>query len=296
MKKRILKNTDIELSPIAVGCMRLTGLSEYEAEKFIVNALESGINFFDHADIYDGGKCELLFGKILKSALYNAGLKREDIILQTKCGIIPGKMYDLSKKHIIESVNQSLKRLNVDYIDVLLLHRPDALVEPEEVAAAFDNLESDGKVRYFGVSNHNSMQIELLEKYLKKPVCFNQLQIGPAHTSMITSGLEVNMETDGALNRDGSILDYCRLNNITIQAWSPFQYGFIEGPFFTAPEFANLTKVLEKIGEKYNVSATAIAAAWLLRHPCNMQVISGTMNINHFNEICKAAWFALEIF
>ena len=284
MKKRILGNTDIEISPIIMGCMRLTSLTEKDAAEFIENAVSLGINFFDHADIYDNGKCETLFGKALK----DTNIKREDIFIQTKCGIIPGKMYDLSKKHIIESVNSSLERMNIDYIDALLLHRPDALVEPEEVAEAFNKLYTEGKVRYFGVSNHNSMQIELLQKYVERPLCFNQMQISPAHTPMITSGLEVNMTTEGAINRDGSVLDYCRLNNITIQAWSPFQHGFIEGPFLTNPDFAPLTSTLTKIGQKYGVSATTIVASWLLRHPCNMQVIAGTMKKKRLEEIYLA--------
>lgn len=292
MNKRIISKTDqksgkainIEVSPIVMGCMRIINLSEKEAADFIQNAVEHDVNCFDHADIYGAGECETLFGKAFKQT----GIKREDVFIQTKCGIVPGKMYDLSKKHIIESVNESLKRLNTDYVDALLLHRPDALVEPEEVATAFDQLAAQGKVKYFGVSNHNSMQLALLQKYVNQPLIFNQLQMSAVHTPMITSGLEVNMMTDGAINRDGSVLDYCRLNNITIQAWSPFQHGFISGPFLTNPKFNKLNTLLADIGKKYNATATTIAAAWLLRHPCNMQVISGSMNQNRFNEICKA--------
>ena len=264
--------------------MRLTRLSESEASRHIELAFDNGVNFFDHADIYDGGKCEELFGKALKKT----SLKREDLFIQTKCGIVPGVMYDLSKKHILDSVDNSLKRLQLDYIDCLLLHRPDALIEGEEVAEAFDTLKNSGKVRYFGVSNFNSMQIALLQKYVKDPLIFNQLQMSCAHTPLITQGLEVNMTTDGAINRDGSTLDYCRLKDITLQAWSPFQHGFIEGPFLTNPLFEKLNKTLEKIGQEHNVSSTTIATSWLLRHPCNMQVISGTMNEKRFLEICKA--------
>ena len=306
MKKRVIGGTDFEISPIVMGCMRLTRLGVKEAGAFIENAVGNGVNFFDHADIYDGGKCEELFGQALKAS----SISRDMIFVQTKCGIVPGKMYDLSSKHIIESVEGSLKRLQLDYVDSLLLHRPDALIEPEEVAEAFYRLAVDGKVRYFGVSNFNSMQIQLLQKYVKQPVVFNQMQISAAHCPMITQGLEVNMATDGAINRDGSVLDFCRLNNITVQAWSPFQHGFIEGTFMGVPEYKKLNDVLEKIaGEKReemgldscggagaggacggagNITATTIAAAWLLRHPCNMQVIAGTMNMAHFNEICQA--------
>ena len=231
MKKIGFGNTGLQVSAIVQGCMRINRLKEKEAADFIEHAVENGVNFFDHADIYGGGSCEEIFGKALRMT----GIKREDIFLQSKCGIIPGVMFDFSKKHIIDSVDGSLKRLGVEYLDALLLHRPDALVEPEEVAEAFDKLEQSGKVRYFGVSNQNPMQMELLKKYVKQPLVANQLQLSAAHSSMIRSGIEVNMMTEGAVNRDGSVLDYCRLHDITIQAWSPFQYGRIEGVFLQNP-------------------------------------------------------------
>ena len=284
MKQRFIKNSKTEISPLIMGCMRLTKLTESEAANHIQLAYDNGVNFFDHADIYDGGKCESLFG----SALKKTSIKREDIFVQSKCGIVCGKMYDLSKKHIIESVEEALQRLQLDYLDSLLLHRPDALIEPEEVAEAFSRLEKEGKVKYFGVSNFNTYQIKLLQKYVEQPLVFNQMQLSPAHCPMITQGLEVNMSTPGAVNRDGSVLDYCRLEDITIQAWSPFQHGFIEGPFLNNPAFEKLNTTLDTIGKKYNVPATTIVTAWLLRHPCNMQVIAGTMNKEHFLDITKA--------
>lgn len=269
--------------------MRINRLKEKEAADFIEHAVENGVNFFDHADIYGGGSCEEIFGKALRMT----GIKREDIFLQSKCGIIPGVMFDFSKKHIIDSVDGSLKRLGVEYLDALLLHRPDALVEPEEVAEAFDELEQSGKVRYFGVSNQNPMQMELLKKYVKQPLVANQLQLSAAHSSMIRSGIEVNMMTEGAVNRDGSVLDYCRLHDITIQAWSPFQYGRIEGVFLQNPEFAVLNRKLAEVGERYGMSSTTMAVAWILRHPANMQVLAGTMNSARLNEICKACEITL---
>ena len=178
-----------------------------------------GINFFDHADIYGGGECEKRFSEGFKAL----SVPRDKIILQSKCGIVPGKMYDLSCDYIINSVDGILKRLDTDYLDILLLHRPDALVEPEEVAAAFDKLESSGKVRYFGVSNHKPSQIELLKKYVKQDIQADQLQFSIPFSNIISTGLEANMLTDGAVERNGNALDYCRLNDITIQAWSPFQ-------------------------------------------------------------------------
>lgn len=284
MKKVSWGNTGLTVPAIAVGCMRLISLDVESAAKHIENAVAHEANFFDHADIYGRGACEELFGK----ALAMTNIKREDIFIQSKCGIVPGVMYDLSKKHIIESVDGSLKRLGTEYLDALLLHRPDALVDPEEVADAFNELEQSGKVRYFGVSNMKPMQIELLKKCVKQPLVANQLQLSAAHSSMIRNGFEVNMLTDGALDRDGSVLDYCRLKDMTIQAWSPFQYGKFLGVFLQSEEFSSLNNTLAEIGEKYGVSSTTMAVAWLLRHPANMQVLAGTMNPDRFHEICKA--------
>lgn len=284
MKKVKLGNTNLSVPAIAVGCMRLNSLEVKEAAKHIQNAVDKAANFFDHADIYGGGQCEEIFAK----ALAMTDIKREDIYVQSKCGIVPGVMFDFSKEHIINSVEGSLKRLNMEYLDVLLLHRPDALVEPEEVAEAFDELETSGKVRHFGVSNMKPMQIELLKKYVKQPLVANQLQVSAAHASMISNGIEVNMMTSGAVDRDGSVLDYCRLKDMTIQAWSPFQYGMIQGAFFTNNDFGALNSKLAELGEKYEASPTTMAVAWLLRHPANMQVLAGTMKESRFDEICRA--------
>ena len=282
-------NTGLDVPAIAVGCMRLNSLDISAAARHIEQALENGTNFFDHADIYGSGECEVVFRK----ALALTSIQREDLFLQSKCGIIPGVMFDLSKEHIIASVEGSLKRLGTEYLDALLLHRPDALIEPEEVAEAFDLLERSGKVRHFGISNMKPMQIELLKKYVKQPLVANQLQLSAAHSSMISNGLEVNMRTDGAVDRDGSVLDYCRLNDITVQAWSPFQYGMIKGPFLQNDDFAALNNTLTQIGETYGVTATTIATAWLLRHPAKVQVLAGTMNAQRFKEICKATQIVL---
>ena len=284
MKKVNFGTTGLRVPAIVVGCMRLNNLDVTDAAKYIENAIMQDVNFFDHADIYGKGECEELFGKSLKMIDF----KREDIFVQSKCGIVPGIKFDLSKEYIVNSVDGILKRLDMEYLDALLLHRPDALVEPEEVAAAFDELESVGKVRYFGVSNMKPMQIELLKKYVKQPIVANQLQVSAAHSSMISNGLEVNMLTNGAVDRDGSILDYCRLKDITIQAWSPFQYGMIKGVFLQNDDFSVLNNKLSELGEKYGVSATTMATAWLLRHPANMQILAGTMNLDRFDEICKA--------
>jgi len=279
-----LGTSALEVPVIAVGCMRINRLNKNEAERFLRTALEEGANFFDHADIYGGGACEELFA----DAIGMNDDVRERIILQSKCGIRKG-MYDFSKEHILNSVDGILKRLKTDYLDVLLLHRPDALVEPEEVAEAFDLLESSGKVRHFGVSNHNPMQIQLLKKWVKQPIVANQLQLSITHATMISAGINVNMENDAAVNRDGSVLDFCRLHDITIQPWSPFLYGFFEGVFIGSDKFPELNRKLDEIAGRYGVSSTTIAIAWLLRHPARMQPVIGTMNIQRLKDCCRAS-------
>lgn len=279
-----LGSSILEVPVVAVGCMRINALDKVEAERFILSALEEGANFFDHADIYGGGKCEEIFS----DAIHMNSTIREKIILQSKCGIRKG-MFDFSKKHILESVDGILERLKTEYLDVLLLHRPDALVEPEEVAEAFDILENSGKVRHFGVSNQNPMQIQLLKKFVKQPLVANQLQLSITNSTMISNGINVNMINDSAINRDGSVLDYCRLNDITIQPWSPFQYGFFEGVFLGNEKFPELNQKIGAIADKYEVSNTTIAIAWLLRHPAQMQPVIGTMNLDRLKDCCKAS-------
>lgn len=279
-----LGTSGLQVPVVAVGCMRMNALEKREAEAFIQTALEQGANFFDHADIYGGGRSEEIFADAFGM---NAN-KRESIILQSKCGIRKG-MFDFSKEHILTSVDKILKRLQTDYLDVLLLHRPDTLVEPEEVAEAFDTLEREGKVRHFGVSNQHPLQIELLRKYVKQPLVANQLQLSITNATMITSGFNVNMENAAAVNRDGGILDYCRLHDITIQPWSPFQYGFFEGVFLGSDKYPELNAKIDEIAAKYEVTNTTIAIAWILRHPAKMQPIIGTMNATRLQECIKAS-------
>lgn len=275
--------TSLEVPVVAVGCMRINSLNPAEAERFVQTALEEGANFFDHADIYGAGACEEIFAEAIHM---NASI-RENIILQSKCGIRQGS-FDFSKEHILNSVDSILQRLKTEYLDVLLLHRPDALVEPEEVAEAFDQLHNSGKVRHFGVSNQNPMQIQLLQKYVKQPLVANQLQLSITNANMISAGINVNMENHSSVNRDGSVLDFCRLNDITIQPWSPFQYGFFEGVFLGSDKFPELNQAIDRIAAKYEVSNTTIAVAWLLRHPAQMQPIIGTMNIERLKDCIKA--------
>lgn len=290
MKKTMLGKTGLEIPVIAVGCMRISEMETVRLTEHIRFCIEHGLNFFDHADIYGGGQCESRFAEAFKKT----GYKREDVILQSKCAIRPGVMYDFTKKHILESVDGILKRLDTDYLDILL-HRPDALMEPEEVAEAFELLEKEGKVRHFGVSNHRPYQIELLNKFVKQELCANQLQFSIPFSNMVAAGMEANMLTDGAIDRDGGILDYCRLKDITIQAWSPFQCGFFEGIFLGNNEkYPELNKTLEEISQKYDTTPTAIATAWILRHPANIQMIAGTTNTERMSEIIKGSEIRLE--
>ena len=288
MKYIKVPNTDMNASEISLGCMRISDMTNQEVSTLIHTALDEGINFVDHADVYGGGKSEEKFSEALDM---NASL-REKMILQTKCGIRKGS-FDFSKDHILEAVDGSLKRLRTEYIDVLLLHRPDALVEPEEVAEAFTILETKGKVKYFGVSNQNPMQIELLCKFVKQKVHFNQLQLSITNTGMIDAGITVNMQIDRSINRDGGILDYCRLKEIIIQPWSPFQYGFFEGVFLDNPKFPELNAKINALAADKNVTNSAIAIAWLLRHPAHMQPIIGTTNPQRVMDSCQASGVAL---
>jgi Predicted oxidoreductase len=284
MKHIKIANSDLNASEISLGCMRISDLTNHEISNLIHTALDEGINFFDHADVYGGGKSEEKFSEALGM---NPSL-REQMLIQTKCGIRKGS-FDFSKEHILQAVDGSLKRLRTDYVDVLLLHRPDALVEPEEVAEAFTILQNSGKVKYFGVSNQNPMQIEFLSKFLKQKILINQLQFSITNTGMIDAGINVNMEINPSINRDGSILDYCRLKEITIQPWSPFQYGFFEGVFLDNEKFPELNQKINEIAATKGVPNTAIAIAWILRHPARMQPIVGTTNAARLKDICKAS-------
>ena len=297
MKAIQLGTSGLKVPTIAVGCMRINRLSPAEAETFVQTALEAEANFFDHADVYGQGDCEAIFSK----AAHMSPAVRETMFLQSKCGIRPGVAFDFSKNHILEAVDGSLKRLQTDYLDVLLLHRPDALVEPEEVAEAFGILQANGKVRHFGVSNQSPMQIQLLQKSVKQLLVANQLQLSITNATMITRGMHVNMLDGDAVDRDGGILDFCRLNDITIQPWSPFQYGFFEGVFLGSDKYLELNQQIDELAEKYGVSNTTIVIAWLLRHPAKMQPVTGTMNVQRLKDCAKAAdirltreeWYAL---
>ncbi|HIZ56814.1 MAG TPA: aldo/keto reductase [Firmicutes bacterium] len=289
MKQLNIGNSGIMASEIALGCMRISGMDARAAAKLIDTAVDNGINFFDHADIYGGGQAESTFAQGLKFA----SCKREDLILQTKCAI-RGGYYDFSKEHIIHSVENSLSRLETDYLDLLLLHRPDTLVEAEDIAEAFSYLHNSGKVRQFGVSNFTPLQIELLEKFSGYRMLVNQLQFSITNTSMIDAGLNANTAFPAAIDRDGGVLDYCRLRDITIQAWSPMQHGFFEGLFIDNDQFPELNQVLDRIAAEKGVSKSALSIAWILRHPAKIQPIVGSTNLARLADFCTASNVSLS--
>ena len=285
MKTMQLGKSGVTVPVIGVGCMRMADKTVDEARALIETARELGLNFFDHADLYAGGESERRFA----DAIGMNDDVRAKIILQSKCGICPGKtMFDFSREHIMESVEGSLRRLKTDYLDFLLLHRPDTLWEPEEVAETFQLLKQSGKVRHFGVSNQNPMQMRHLQKYMgDEPICCDQLQFSVPASGMVKSGLNVNMDVDDGIDRDGSVLEYTRCEGITIQAWSPFQYGFFQGVYLDNPAFEGLNEKLAEIGGRYGLSKTSTVVAWVLRHPAKMQLLTGTMNPERLKE-CAA--------
>lgn len=283
MTTQLIGQTGLEASRIALGCMRMAALEVAQAEKTIATALEEGISFIDHADIYGGGESEIRFAQAAK----NLGLNRDDYILQSKCGIQKG-YFDFSKEHIISSVEGILSRLETDHLDFLVLHRPDVLVEPEEVAEAFTQLEKAGKVKHFGVSNQNRYQMELLQAYMDQKIAVNQMQLSPAHTPMFDAGLNVNMRSQAGIDRDNGVVEYCRLNKVTIQAWSPFQIDLDKGLFTGNPDYQELNETIENLANQYQVSSEAIIIAWILRHPAQMQAIVGSMNPERLKKIAQA--------
>ncbi|CAM1667892.1 aldo/keto reductase [Streptococcus mitis] len=291
MRYITLGQADKELSEIVLGMMRIEDKSVKEVEELVETALSVGINAFDLADIYGRGRCEELLGLVLK----NRPDLREKMWIQSKCGIRIEEFtyFDFSKDYIIKSVDGILERLQVEYLDSLLLHRPDALMESDQVAEAFDLLYKQGKVRDFGVSNQNPMMMELLKKDVKQPLAVNQLQLSAAFTPGFESGFHVNMEDSQAAMRDGSIFEYCKLHDVVIQAWSVLQFGYFRGNFVGNEKFQALNQVLERLAIKYGVTSSTIAISWILRYPAKMQAVVGTTNPNHLREVSQAANFSL---
>ena len=291
MRYITLGQDDKELSEIVLGMMRIEDKSVKEVEELVETALSVGINAFDSADIYGRGRCEELLGLVLK----NRPDLREEMWIQSKCGIRIEEFtyFDFSKDYIIKSVDRILQRLKIDHLDSLLLHRPDALMESDQVAEAFDLLYKQGKVRNFGVSNQNPMMMELLKKDVKQPLAVNQLQLSAAFTPGFESGFHVNMEDSQAAMRDGSIFEYCQLHDVVIQAWSVLQFGYFKGNFVGNEKFQALNQVLERLAIKYGVTSSTIAISWILRYPAKMQAVVGTTNPKHLREVSQAANFSL---
>ncbi len=291
MRYITLGQGDKELSEIVLGMMRIEDKSVKEVEELVETALSVGINAFDLADIYGRGRCEELLGLVLK----NRQDLREEMWIQSKCGIRIEEFtyFDFSKDYIIKSVDGILQRLKIDHLDSLLLHRPDALMESDQVAEAFDLLYKQGKVRNFGVSNQNPMMMELLKKDVKQPLAVNQLQLSAAFTPGFESGFHVNMEDSQAAMRDGSIFEYCKLHDVVIQAWSVLQFGYFKGNFVGNEKFQALNQVLDRLAFKYGVTSSTIAISWILRYPAKMQAVVGTTNPKHLREVSQAANFSL---
>lgn len=310
MKQIKLGNTDFKASAVALGIMRMKDQTVAEATRTLIAAHEAGINYIDSANVYGMGQSEITLGKAMKEA----GLTRDDFFIQSKAGIVhsplhhhgytaPGDMYDFSRKNIIDEVDAILQRMDIDYLDAFLLHRPDPLMELDEVAATFDELQSSGKVRHFGVSNFNPLQFDLLQSGLNQQLMFNQLQFSLMHTGAIDFGMHTNMTDPASVDHDGGIIEHARLHHVTIQAWSPFQHGMLEGTFINNPDYPELNAKLADMAERKGVSKNAIAVAWILRHPAHMQVIIGTMNPDHIKdsavgadvELTRSEWYELYV-
>lgn len=301
MKQIKWGNTQLTTSAIALGIMRMLRLSTTQAADLLSVAHDNGVTYIDSADIYGVGESETIFGQALKQT----NIARNDLFIQSKGGIVPdpqkssgevvlGQRYDFSKQHLIESVDGILQRMQLDYLDAFLLHRPDALMDPAEIAAAFDQLQASGKVRFFGVSNFNPQQVALVQSAVSQKLMVNQLQFSVKHTGPIDFGLHTNMTDDGSVNHDGGIIEYSRRQHMTIQAWSPFQYGLFAGTFIDNPQFPELNQALQQLADKYTTTKSAIATAWILRHPANMQVILGSMNPQHLQESLDGADITLD--
>ncbi|WP_423218052.1 aldo/keto reductase family oxidoreductase [Streptococcus equinus] len=277
----------VEISEVVLGLMRISEMTVDQVEELIESALAVGINAFDIADCYGHGECERILGEVLK----RRPDLREKMWIQSKCGIRMEDFtyFDFSKEHILEAVDGILERLGVDYIDSLLLHRPDALMEPEEIAEAFDILKAQGKVIDFGISNQNPMMMELIKKDVKQPLVANQLQLSAAFTPSFDAGFHVNMKQDAGIVRDSSIFEYCRLNDVVIQAWSVLQFDYFGGVFLGSEKYPELNRVLERLAEKYQVTPSAIAIAWVLRYPAQMQAVIGTTKSERIAQAAKAA-------
>ena len=299
MKTYAFPHTGRSVSSVVLGLMRINRMSDGEIQALFGAARDAGVDVFDHADIYGGERhfCEKRFGEAIRLT----SAEREAIVIQSKVGIRKG-FFDFSKEHILATVDESLAALRTDYLDVLLLHRPDTLVEPEEVAIAFDALQAAGKVRHFGVSNHTPGQIELLKTAIRQPLIANQVQLSITHAPLIAQGIAANMAgLDQSISRDVGLLDYSRLMGMMLQAWSPFQKGFFDGVFLGDNNLPELNAAIDELAAKYGVTPTGIAVAWITRHPAHIQVVLGTTNPGRVRdaaagsdvELTREEWYRL---
>ncbi|WEV69496.1 aldo/keto reductase [Bifidobacterium sp. ESL0775] len=291
MKYSELGTSGVKASRTALGAMRIRSKTRDEAKEIVRTALDGGINFFDTADCYGAGESTRRLGQALK----DVGVDRGSIYVQTKFGIYRDPAsdditrYNFSKGHLVAALDSELKNLQTDYVDFVLLHRPDTLVELDELAEAFNELQTSGKVRHFGVSNVNPMQVELLQSALDQKLEVNQLQFGLGHTGMVRQEFHVNMDDAPSIDHDGGLISYSRLKKMTIQAWSPFQFGFFGGVFIDNPKYPELNKTLQRVADAHGVSKNAIAVAWILRHPAKMQVLLGSMTPSRLREMMAGA-------
>ena len=276
-----------EVSEVVLGAMRIADKTPQEVAELVQTALDCGINAVDTAPIY--GPSE---GKLGEAFALVPGL-RDKVWLQTKLGIRPhprvkANYFDFSYEHIMESVDHSLLVMKTDHVDSLLLHRPDALMEPQEIARAFQELHDAGKVIDFGVSNQNPAMMSLLASYLPFPITANQVQLSAAFTPMFDAFFDVNMENDESVMRDGGILQYCAQHDMAIQAWSVLQHGYFGGVFIDDPDYAGLNEALERVASDHNSTKTAVAINWVLRYPAKMQALVGTTRPERIRESASA--------
>ncbi len=284
-----IPNTSLTTAPIALGCMRIGELDQDSLYQLITTALDLGINFFDHADIYGDGVCEKHFGEVLKA---HPELRKQ-MIIQSKCDIVTpnhgGPRYDTGKDYIIAQARQSIDNLQCGYLDILLIHRPDPLMDPKEVAEAFEYLEQEGLVRHFGVSNFPASKLWMLQKFVKSPLIIDQIQLSAVHAPIVDEDVFFNMTDPYSINRGDHILDYALENDLMLQAWCPLQASWEDGSFLTNPKYEKLQTLLGQLADKYAVTPAAIAAAWILRLPQKMQVIAGTTNPQHLKDLAQGA-------
>lgn len=279
---KTIKLGQLETTQLVYGCMKLGRADEKEALRAVHTAYDCGIRMFDNADIYCAGESERRFGRALQQ------IGRSRVAVQSKCGICPG-YYDFSRSHLLAAVEGCLRRIGTDYLDVLCLHRPDTLMDGEEVAEVFDTLYQSGRVRAFGVSNFTPLQIEYLKKYTSFPIVADQLQFGPAHTGMVDCGMCANMAVPAACGKDGGVLDYCRLHGIVIQAWGPLRNGGGRpGTFLNDPAYEKGNAVLQQFARENGITPAAAAVAWIERHSANMQVILGSVRAGRICEMAAA--------